>query len=146
MPGGPSDVPKQLKGRWAVSLCVSGDHAWIEYVNVDTGEKHTAGRYMHGAGGGVNPDGTPLPPASVSGVQWDRELSQNRTPTAKRTVIIDDPVIYGGFGYNAYSNNCATYARDTWLKYTGEWYWLGLFWDNPSSLLSGVQNQNNKGK
>ena len=43
-PGGPSDIPKSLPGKWKVSIVAGGGHAWIRYENVnDPSDLHWAG-------------------------------------------------------------------------------------------------------
>jgi RHS repeat-associated protein len=141
--GGPSDVPKQLQGKWEVSINASDDHCWIEYKNVETGERHSTGRFKNGYGGRQNEQGEwVVRPTAVSGVQWDMEVKQGRKATVRRSKVIENPKILGGPGYGAYGNNCCTYARDSWYSYTGEWYFLGALWDSPGALVSRLQSAN----
>jgi len=111
-------------------------HAWIETVDLDTGERHTYGRWMQGYGG-----------AAESGVAIDIELKQNRASHANRWRVVEDAVIPVTPGYSERYNNCTTYASDVWRQNTGEILrtrdrsnlWL---WDDPGILTESVRNMN----
>ena len=144
-------VPYHLFGTWAVSICVEskdpyGDHAWIEFRNVRTGEHRTAGVYAFGFRG-----------VTVPGTQMDND--KNRVPDIKRTIILRHPPVfyrdgYGGsvWGFVPYPNsdkirnNCATYARDAWYQYTGEFFWFETaVWQTPYNLMQDIIDANEEG-
>ena len=143
----PREAPARLLGLWQVSLCVSDTHAWIRYRSVDTGEIHTCGRYARGFGGVKDgKTGEELwPPAHAWGVLWDMDLAYEsglRTDMrVLRTVLVRDPHIYRGvlrgYGYLCVQLNCATYARNSWFFYSGEYYHLPLI-ATPWSLAERV--------
>jgi RHS repeat-associated protein len=159
-PGGPNDLPIELKGMWKVSICADDAHAWIRFEKVDTGEVHTTGRYKHGFGGRVDEDGNQVvPPTFISGVQYDHDLiKEEGVKNGKfvtRSVIVKDPKIFKGknpfgFGGAPYSwvglgdatNNCSTYARDAWFFYSGEYHYMPGP-DHPSRLRMWIDDMNN---
>jgi len=144
---GPDDVPRKLKGKYKVSLCIRSGHAWIRFFNLRTGETHTAGRYGGGSGGRFDTaTGQKLwPSAENSGIHWDMELKQELFIRAGKfkliSVYVTDPEIFrgeaGGYGHYLVRNNCATYARDAWKYYSGEFYDLGVV-HLPADLRSAV--------
>ncbi len=140
--GGPSDVPSCLKGTWKVYIRASNDHAWILYYNPDTGEKVTLGRYLNGYGD---------PPVAVPGVQMNQDIPKESgnpdTPKpgvgTRPPVTVKDPILYGGFGYNALNDNCASYAKGVWQNYTGEYFNTGnLIWYSPGGLKDSINAKN----
>jgi hypothetical protein len=159
-PKGPSDIPPTLPGTWKVYIRASDDHAWICYVNTETGEKHTIGRYENGYGGvpdPAHPDPNDpqhwlVPPVAVPGVQMNQELLKEQGDPDKPKpgvatrppITITDPKLYGGFGYNWRNNNCASYAKDVWQAYTGEYYNTGNpIWYSPGGLRGAIDYANN---
>jgi hypothetical protein len=70
------------------------------------------------------------PAVVASGVQLDQDLYYefvDRDPWCRLlSLVVNDPVIYrghgDGYGYNAVTNNCASYARDAWVYYGGGRY------------------------
>lgn len=151
-PKGPSDLPARLPGTWKTYIRASDDHARLLYVNCETGEKHTFGRYLHGWGGQQGPNGEWIvPPVAVPGVQMDQDLLKEQGDPDKPKpgvatrppITLKDPVIYGSTGYNALNNNCASYAKNVWEKYTGEYYNTGNpIWYSPSGLKEAIESQN----
>jgi hypothetical protein len=147
---GPSELPQQLDGIWDISLCVGDTHAWIRFQNVETGEVHTCGRYGKGFGGVKDKDsGVQLwPPAPVGGVLWDMDLLYEdgirQDKLVLRVVRMLNPPVYRGFlnGYHHFGvrANCASYARDAWFFYTGEYYHLPLI-ASPDALATQVMNR-----
>jgi hypothetical protein len=143
----PWDVPSMLKGSWQVSLCVSDTHAWIRFRSVETGEVHTCGRYAKGFGGVIDGEtGKELwPPAHAWGVLWDMDLAYESGLRSDmrvlRTILVRNPHIYRGalhgYGYLCVQLNCATYARNSWFFYSGEYYRLPLI-ATPWSLADRV--------
>lgn len=143
----PWGVPERLLGLWEISLCVSETHAWIRFRSVETGEIHTCGRYARGFGGVKDwKTGAELwPPAHAWGVLWDMDLAYEcglrNDMRALRTVLVKNPRIYRGalhgYGYLCMQMNCATYARNSWYFYTGEYYRLPLI-ATPWSLAERV--------
>jgi hypothetical protein len=144
---GPAGLPLQLPGLWRISLCVSRGHAWIRFQHVETGEVHTLARYAGGFGGEL--DWRTLrstwPRARCCGVVWDHDLKYDlgvRTDgCALRCGYVWHPRIYrgraNGHGHCVVRMNCATFARDAWHFYTGEWYDLPLI-ATPSALQRSV--------
>ena len=156
-PGGPSDIPKSLEGTWNVSICIGEDHAWIRFENASNPEiVRTLGRYQLGYGGRVDENGKVIiPPVAIPGVQIDqdnkKEAGFKKGMYISRTIQVTDPVMYKGpnpFGYGGhwlipeYENNCATYARDAWYYYSGEWKYLPGP-DLPYFLGKWIQQKNN---
>jgi RHS repeat-associated protein len=148
-PKGPSDLPDFLKGKWEVSICASEGHAWIRFKNVDTGEVHTTGRYKNGYGGRTNVNGEiVVTPVVHPGVQLDKDLTKEeglaRGIFQKRSVIVINPKIFKGksqFGFGEWGNNCATYARDAWYDYSGEFVYMPGY-DSPVTLLNWIKEKN----
>jgi hypothetical protein len=133
-PLGPAAVPERLEGDWIVSLCIHQGHAWIRFENPRSGALHTLSRHRKGWGGRRHKETAKwlVPPARVSGVHWDLDLHYEDQVLARQhvllSVMVANPTVYRGqdrgFGYNLLGNNCATFARDAWHHYSGEWYWL----------------------
>jgi hypothetical protein len=133
---GPAELPAQLLGVWDISLCVSDSHAWIRYENVQTGEVHTCGRYGRGFGGITDKiSGKEVwPAAPTGGVLWDQDLLYEfgcrPDKRVLRVVRMENPPIYRGAfhgrGHLGVRINCATYARDAWYFYSGEYYCLPM--------------------
>lgn len=131
---GPEHLPGQLPGLWRVSLCVSASHAWIRFEHAETGELHTIGRYVRGCGGIIDwrTGRWVWPNAPVCGVIWDMDvkydLGLRRDGRVVRTCFVRDPIVYrgerNGYGHYVVQSNCATFARDAWCFYTGEYYRL----------------------
>ena len=147
---GPSELPERLEGPWKVSLCVSSDHAWIRFKHLETGELHTLSRYQRGWGGQWDAEEHRwvAPRVAVSGVQWDRDVDHEEMFDGGRCVFLSvtvrDPKIFrgrgDGLGFNAYFNNCTTFAREAWRYYSGESYWWpGL--DLPTALQTIIWNR-----
>ena len=158
-----NNMPYSLKGTWKVSVHANGawrviGHAWISYENVETGEVHTAGAYAAGSGGW---SGTVV---TVPGAQFDHPAVIKRLEGAKgkyasRSVVITDPTLYfrsgfggawpGSIGFDDKAgNNCATYARDVWYEYTGEFFFFNQQGpvDNPYELELDIRNANKNGQ
>ena len=61
-----------------------------------------------------------------------------------RSVVVRNPTIYRGalhgYGHLCVQLNCATYARNSWYHYTGEYYRLPLI-ATPWSLANRVKNR-----
>lgn len=99
---------------------------------METGKVHTTGRYKNGYGGRIDENGTFIdPPIAVSGIQWDKDTLKEEgiknNKFAIRSVTVCNPVIFKGenqFGYGVWGNNCATYARDAWYYYSGEYFYM----------------------
>ncbi len=159
-------------GEWKISIAAHGGndiehdgwrtvgHSWIIYENTATGELHTAGAYATGAGAWA--DGTG---AKVAGAQWDIQADLDRTldGTHKhelRSVVVQNPILYhrkkfGGtwmqhvpiVGDGDAGNNCASYARDVWYEYTGEFFWFNQQGpiDNPKELEVDIKAANEAG-
>ena len=132
-PVGPDDLPQSLPGRWEISLCVADDngHAWIRFENLDTGEVRSISRFHVLVGGWFDRKEFRwnYAPTFRTGLHMDRE--QRREPDVAdgseilRTTVVEDPQVFVGKrarGHALVRNNCATYARDAWYFYTGE-YW-----------------------
>jgi hypothetical protein len=147
-PVGPADLPESLPGRWKISLCVSDDngHAWIRFENPETGDVRSIGRFHLLVGGWFEPQRFRwnYPPTFRTGLYMDRE--QRREPELAdgseilRTAWVDNPQLYVGGGPRGHAivrNNCATYARDAWHFYTGE-YWELPVVHTPRSLRDSV--------
>jgi hypothetical protein len=86
-------------------------------------------------------------PTFRTGLYMDRE--QGREPELAdgseilRTAWVDNPRIYvarGPRGHALVRNNCATYARDAWHFYTGE-YWELPAIHTPRSLRESVGHE-----
>jgi len=148
-PGGPSDVPDRLKGTWRISLVAGGGHAWIRFENTDTGDVHTVGNYAHGFGGRYDAQGNQIvPPVAVSGLQWDQDMPKDKGFKAGifpyRSVYVEDPEVYKDktpYSYSELNDNCATYARDAWYYYSGEWRYLPGP-DLPGTLENWIREKN----
>ena len=132
-PKGPGEFPKRLTGVWKVSLCCSQNHSWIRFEDTSNREVHTLGRFQKGAGGDRNHAtvGWWVPPVPAAGLMWDQDLRFEPALLTKGryillSVMVRDPAVYRGLGdgvgYGPVTNNCATYARDAWHHYSGEWY------------------------
>ena len=147
--GGPNDLPTSLRGKWEISICSGGGHAWIRFENIETGKVHTTGRYQNGYGGRMDEGGTiRIQPVIVSGVQWDRDIIKEEGVKTKkfaiRSIVVCDPKIFKGasqFGYNSWGNNCATYARDAWYFYSREYFYMPGP-DLPGTVEKWIRDQN----
>jgi hypothetical protein len=135
-PLGPAELPEMLPGRWKVSLCVLSPpgHAWIRYENVATGEVRSISRFHLLVGGWFDDKQFQwnYGPTVKTGVSMDREQSIEHKYARDRYLLLstylDNPRIYkgdhNGRGHGMAVNNCATYTRDAWYFYTGEYYSL----------------------
>jgi RHS repeat-associated protein len=95
-------------------VCVQADddHAWISVTDLATGERHTYGRWKIGY-----PRNAPAK-ARSSGVNTDMELKRGFGASRCVTLQSFTPTINAG--YDAYNNNCATYAWSEWKRASGE--------------------------
>ena len=131
---GPDHLPAQLTGVWRVSLCVTHRHSWIVFQHAETGELHTLGRYVKGLGGRTDwcTCRRLWPGAPACGVTWDIDVKYHnglqRRGRILRSCHVRNPCIFrgenNGYGHGGVCMNCATYARDAWHYYSGEWYSL----------------------
>lgn len=149
-PTGPDELPQSLPGRWKASLCISEkhNHAWIRFENVETGEVRSVSRFHLLVGGWFDAKkfhwnyGL----TTHAGVYMDREQSLEEGIDEGKYVLVsayvDNPVIYRGenegHGHGVIQNNCCTYTRDCWFRYTGEWYALHPTVHEPRALLQSV--------
>lgn len=128
-----SQIPDSLPGKWKVSICVRvPGHAWIRFENLDTKEVVTLSRFQYLSGGKF--DWKKLRyskrPVTDAGVWMNRELGEESKIEAGNYLMIstfvDNPKINlgpnNGEGHGTVVNNCATYCRDAWFYYTGEYY------------------------
>jgi hypothetical protein len=147
LPKGPGELPTQLSGRWEIAVCFAGEHTWLRFESLQTGEVHTLSRVERGWGG-LRDEQTRewlAPVARSCGVHWDQDLVwDSRFPQedhVARRVVIDNPHVYrgdrDGRGYNVLTNNCATFVREAWETYTGERY--RLLWPHlPADLRFAI--------
>lgn len=109
--------------------CIRCDtsHCCIYAQDLSTGTEHTYGRWMAGYGG-----------TTASGVQMDVELNSGRGFSVERCTTVCGFSPTFGFGYGWYGNSCASYARDVWQSWTGEYLNATTWWsgDHPNSLIS----------
>jgi hypothetical protein len=147
-PIGPDELPEILPGRWKISLCVSEDnaHAWIRLENPETGAIRSIGRYHLLVGGWFDFKHVRwnYPPTFRTGVYMDREQSREAALAdgneILRTAWVERPTLFVGEsarGHAIVRNNCATYARDAWHFYTGEYLELPAV-HTPRSLRQAV--------
>jgi RHS repeat-associated protein len=128
-----------LRRRVIVYVRADNDHAWIEVDNIDTGVRHTYGRWVKGY-----PHGAPVQ-AQTSGVNIDVEL--RRGFAASRGVRLKSFTPTINAGYNAYNNNCATYAQSEWRRASDENLEkstvIGSFtFDHPMVLKDSILSKN----
>jgi hypothetical protein len=110
-----------------------------------------AAKYLNGYGGREDENGNILiPPANTSGLWWDRDLMKE--PGLKdgnykqRTCKLTNPTIYKGSTPNEYnyrSDNCASFARQSWFVYSGERFFGGILWDNVELVVDAIMELNN---
>jgi hypothetical protein len=157
-PQGPGDLPTQMSGRWEIAACFAGEHTWLRFKSLQTGEVHTLSRVERGWGG-LRDEQTRewlAPVARSSGVHWDQDLVWDsrfpREDHVVRRVVVDNPHIYrgdrDGRGYNVLTNNCATFVREAWESYTGERYrllWPHLPADLHFAMLTSERRANAHG-
>lgn len=102
-----------------------------------TGVFHTAGSYKDGYGDMVGLAGT------VEGAVWDdqndRDYWTNQEYDYIRSITLNNPVPVEHLGWNHFYDTCATYARDVWYDYTGEYIRLLPFLHLPSYLQGGLE-------
>jgi len=121
-------------------VCVQADddHAWISVTDLATGERHAYGRWKIGY-----PRNAPAK-ARSSGVNTDMELKRGFGASRCVTLQSFTPTINAG--YDAYNNNCATYAWSEWKRASGEnldksGISSGTF-DHPSVLKDSILKKN----
>jgi RHS repeat-associated protein len=145
-------LPERLVGRWRVSIRVyTGDaigHAWIHFQNVDDPTvEHTASKFGAGWGRLIDEHGRPIEGTGVTypGTHWDKDVTNRPRHDSERSVIIENPEIYGDTAYDEQYNNCATYAQGAWFLYTGEWLAArGTLHDSPFVLKASIDRLNDR--
>jgi hypothetical protein len=149
-PTGPAELPQSLPGRWKASLCISEmhNHAWIRFENPESGEVRTVSRFhlLVGAWFDAERFRWNYGPTTRAGVYTDREQSLEKGIAEGKYVLVsayvENPVIYRGEnegrGHGMIQNNCCTYTRDCWYRYTGEWYPLHPTVHEPRVLLQSI--------
>ncbi len=122
-----------IKSKSKLCIRCEPSHCWIYVQDLVSGIEHTYGRWMAGYGG-----------TCASGVHTDIELNAGRLFKVERctTVCAFSPTF--GFGYSWYGNNCASYAREVWQSWTGEYLNATTWWsgDHPDALISSITNAN----
>lgn len=147
-PVGPGDLPEMLPGRWKIALCVSddNDHAWIRFENPETGSVRSIGRFHLLVGGWFDPRRMRWNylPTFRTGLYMDREQRREGEladgSEILRSAWVENPQLFVGGGARGHAivrNNCATYARDAWHFYTGE-YWELPAIHSPRTLRESI--------
>ena len=149
-PTGPDELPQSLPGRWKASLCISEkhNHAWIRFESPETGEVRSVSRFHLLVGAWFDADRFRFNygPTTRAGVYMDREQGLEEGIREGKYVLVsayvENPVIYRGEnegrGHGVIQNNCCTYTRDCWFRYTGEWYPLHPTVHEPRLMLQSV--------
>ncbi len=134
-PKGPDELPESLSGMWKITLCIHGNHSWLRLQSLKTKEVHTLSRYAIGLGESRDNAGRLVTPAVVtSGVQWDQDIFHEHVDRDSwaplLSLVVSEPIVYrgkgDGYGYNAVTNNCASYVRDAWVFYGGGRYKMSV--------------------
>lgn len=120
----------QVKKLWLVCVYSNDGHSWISMQSKGASSKPiVAGRWHKSRGG-------------ECGVQYGRERGQRHIQRRCKE-ICGTPQIDATGGYKLTSNNCATFASDSWNSMTGESLSPSNgFFHHPTALRASIVNAN----